>query len=50
MAMARLAAVALHCPWMAMNGLVAIKEVPTDGAERHEILRDEDSGKGLDPA
>jgi quinolinate synthase len=29
-------------PWMAMNGLVAIKEALTDGAERHEILVDED--------
>lgn len=31
-----------HCPWMAMNGLVAIKEALTDGAERHEIHVDED--------
>ena len=30
-----------HCPWMAMNGLVAIKEALTDGAERHEIHVDE---------
>ena len=31
-----------HCPWMAMNGLVAIKSALTDGAERHEIHVDED--------
>ena len=31
-----------HCPWMAMNGLVAIKEALTDGAERHEIHVDEE--------
>lgn len=26
-----------HCPWMAMNGLVAIKSALTEGAEHHEI-------------
>lgn len=31
-----------HCPWMAMNGLMAIKEALTDRAERHEIHVDEE--------
>ncbi|TNI78948.1 quinolinate synthase [Aeromonas sobria] len=31
-----------HCPWMAMNGLVAIKAALTDGAEPHEIHVDEE--------
>lgn len=29
-----------HCPWMAMNGLVAIKSALTEGAEHHAIQVD----------
>jgi quinolinate synthase len=30
-----------HCPWMAMNGLVAIRDALRDGGKRHEIQVDE---------
>ncbi|AEY02246.1 quinolinate synthetase [Oceanimonas sp. GK1] len=30
-----------HCPWMAMNGLVAIRDALKDGGETHEIHVDE---------
>ncbi|MGX9415817.1 quinolinate synthase NadA [Vibrio sp. RC27] len=30
-----------HCPWMAMNGLKAIKSALVDGGEEHEIFVDE---------
>ena len=31
-----------HCPWMAMNGLVAICSALEEGADAHEILVEED--------
>lgn len=31
-----------HCPWMAMNGLVAIFSALEEGADAHEILVEED--------
>lgn len=34
-----------HCPWMAMNGLVAIAEALEHGGESHEIHVDPDLGK-----
>jgi quinolinate synthase len=34
-----------HCPWMAMNGLVAIAEALEHGGERHEIKVDPVLGK-----
>jgi quinolinate synthase len=30
-----------HCPWMAMNGLVAIRDALRDGGKQHEIQVDE---------
>ena len=30
-----------HCPWMAMNGLVAIEKALKEGGEEHEIFVDE---------
>ena len=34
-----------HCPWMAMNGLVAIAESLEHGGESHEIHVDAELGK-----
>lgn len=34
-----------HCPWMAMNGLVAIAEALEHGGETHEIHVDSELGK-----
>lgn len=34
-----------HCPWMAMNGLVAIEEALRHGGEQHEIQVDPALGK-----
>ena len=32
-----------HCPWMAMNGLVAIRDALRDGGKTHEIQVDEET-------
>lgn len=34
-----------HCPWMAMNGLVAIADALENGGARHEIFVDEELAK-----
>jgi len=39
-----------HCPWMAMNGLVAIEEALLHGGEPHEVHVDADTAKkALEP-
>ncbi len=32
-----------HCPWMAMNGLVAIEKSLREGGSEHEIFVDEET-------